>query len=93
MPPFPVPPFPIPFPTHLRFRPAFPRPAPILPPILANTLIVPFVLYYGYGMNLPIPFMMLTVGIGEIASCGVLGMIILLALERYENVIFRNAAA
>ena len=64
-----------------------------LPPILANTLIVPFVLYYGYGMNLPIPFMMLTVGIGEIASCGVLGMIILLALERYENVIFRNAAA
>ena len=35
-----------------------------LPPIIANTLIVPFVLYYGYGVNLPIPFMMLTVGIG-----------------------------
>ncbi len=36
MPPFPVPPFPIPFPTHLRFRPAFPRPAPVLPPISAQ---------------------------------------------------------
>ena len=29
--------------------------API-PPILANTLIVPFVLRYGYGEPLPIPF-------------------------------------
>lgn len=64
-----------------------------LPPILANTLIVPFVLFYGYGMNLPIPFMMFTVGIGEVVSCGILGMIVLLALERYEHVIFRSAAA
>ena len=61
-----------------------------LPPITANALIVPFVLYYGYGVNLPIPLMMLTVGIGEIVSCGVIGMILLLALDRYKGIIFRT---
>ena len=47
-----------------------------LPPILANTIIVPFVLKYGYMDPLPIPFMMLTVGIGEVISCGVIGLIV-----------------
>ena len=55
-----------------------------LPPIIANILVVPFVLFYGYGVNLPIPFLMLTVGIGEVLSCGVIGTILLLALERYD---------
>lgn len=64
-----------------------------LPPIIANILIVPFVLFYGYGINLPIPFMMLTVGVGEIVSCGILGMVVLLALDKYKNLIFKNAAA
>ncbi len=59
-----------------------------LPPILANTIIVPFVLRFGYTVMLPIPFMMLTVGIGEILSCGVLGMILYAALRRYKNIIF-----
>lgn len=59
-----------------------------LPPIAANTIIVPFVLYYGYGVNLPIPLMMLTVGIGEILSCGVLGMILLTGLSRYQKHFF-----
>lgn len=51
-----------------------------LPPIAANTVIVPFVLRFGYGVALPIPLMMLTVGIGELASCGVLGMVLYLSL-------------
>ena len=55
-----------------------------LSPILANTMIVPFVLRYGYGVALPIPFMMLTVGIGEILSCGVLGLVLYYALRRYS---------
>lgn len=59
-----------------------------LPPIIANVVIVPFVLYYGYGINLPIPFMMLTVGTGEIISCGVIGMILLTALNKYRDTIF-----
>lgn len=66
--------------------------APV-PPILANTIIVPFVLYYGYGINLPIPLMMLTVGIGEILSCGILGMIVFTVLSRYRNTIFSNRNA
>ena len=61
-----------------------------LPPTLANTIIVPFILYYAYGINLPIPFMMLTVGIGEIISCGVLGMIVYAALEKYRYRIFKD---
>ena len=61
-----------------------------LPPMIANTLIVPFILYYAYGINLPIPFMMMTVGIGEIISCGVLGMIVYASLEKYRYRIFRD---
>ena len=66
--------------------------APV-PPIAANTVIVPFVLYYGYGVNLPIPLMMLTVGVGEIISCGVFGMILLTALSKYKNSIFGRQMA
>ena len=61
--------------------------APV-PPIVANMIIVPFVLYYGYGVNLPIPLMMLTVGAGEVISCGVFGMIILTALSKTGTAIF-----
>ena len=64
-----------------------------VPPIAANTIIVPFVLRYGYSIVLPIPFMMLTVGIGEVLSCGVLGMIVYFALARYKGVIFTKASA
>ena len=62
-----------------------------LPPILSNTLIVPLVLRYAYGINLPIPFLMMTIGIGEVISCGVLGMIVYAALEKYKYRIFRNS--
>lgn len=61
-----------------------------LPPILSNIAIIPFVLYYAYGVNLPIPFMMLTVGIGEVISCGVLGMILYTPLQKHRNRIFKT---
>ncbi|MCI9216432.1 QueT transporter family protein [Lachnospiraceae bacterium 42-17] len=54
------------------------------PPILANTVIVPFVLRFGYGVPLPIPFMMITVGVGEVLSCGVLGLVLYFALRKYK---------
>ena len=60
-----------------------------LPPILSNTIIIPFVLTYAYGIPGGIPFFMLTVGAGEVLSCGVLGMILLFALQRYRNIIFK----
>ena len=62
-----------------------------LPPIISNSLIVPFVLRYAYGVNLPIPFMMLTVGIGEIIGCGVLGIVLHTALSKYKNLLFKPA--
>lgn len=59
-----------------------------LPPIVTNTVIVPFVLKYAYGSEGMLPVFMLTVGIGEIIVCGVLGMILLFALNKYRNIIF-----
>lgn len=64
-----------------------------LPPIIANTVIVPFVLHYGYGINLPIPLMMLTVGAGEVISCGVIGMVLLNALSKYGKALFNYEKA
>ncbi|MBQ8804338.1 MAG: QueT transporter family protein [Tyzzerella sp.] len=61
-----------------------------LPPIIANIIIVPFVLHYAYGIALPIPFLMFTVGAGEIISCGILGMIVLSALRKYQYKIFKT---
>ena len=61
--------------------------API-PPITANMIIVPFVLYYGYGVNLPIPLMMLTVGAGEVISAGIIGLILLNVLNTNREKIF-----
>ncbi|MCI8428808.1 MAG: QueT transporter family protein [Lachnospiraceae bacterium] len=58
----------------------------LLPPIIANTLIVPFVLRYGYGVPLPFPFLMLTVGIGEVIAVGVLGTVLLNVLVRYRHI-------
>lgn len=64
-----------------------------LPPIIANAIVVPWVLRIGYGLATPIPLMMVTVGIGEIISCGILGIILLQALNKYKNVIFRQKVA
>ncbi len=62
----------------------------VLPPIVMNLLIVPFVLRYGYGVPLPIPLMMLTVGLGEVISCGVLGYVLMFALDKVKHVIFKD---
>lgn len=61
-----------------------------LPTVAANTLIVPFILAYAYHAEGGIPYLMLTVGIGEILSAYVLGMVLLLALRRYGKRIFRS---
>ena len=59
-----------------------------LPPILSNTIIVPWVLRYAYGSTDLIPYAMLTVGSGEILAIGVLGNLLLLALERNHRAVF-----
>jgi len=59
--------------------------API-PPIVSNTIIVPLILAYVYQFEGSIPYFMLTVGIGEIISCGILGIILLKALEKRKGI-------
>ncbi len=61
--------------------------API-PPILANTIIVPFVLKYAYGSEGIFAMFFVTVGAGEIIVCGILGMLLLLALNKYRHILF-----
>ena len=63
--------------------------API-PPIVANMIVVPLVLLYAYGIR-PLWLSFLTVTIGEVISCGVLGMLLLFALEKYKGHLFGNA--
>ena len=59
-----------------------------LPPILANTLIIPFVLAYAYGFEGGVFYFMLTVGIGEIISIYLLGLILHSALKKHQNTLF-----
>ena len=51
-------------------------------PIAANALIVPKVLQVVYGAEGTYWYFMLTVGIGEILSCGVLGIILYRVLRK-----------
>ncbi len=62
--------------------------API-PPILSNTLIIPFVLKYAYGLE-PLWLFFLTVFAGEFISCGILGMPLLFLIKKYARHIFQN---
>ena len=58
--------------------------APVAP-ILSNTIVVPFVLKYVYGMSGGLPYFFMTVFAGEVLSCGVLGMILLFSLEKHKK--------
>ena len=64
-----------------------------LPPILANTVIIPWVLRYAYGSTDLIPFAMVTVGVGEILAIGVLGNMLLFTLDRYKGLLFKKSLA
>lgn len=53
-----------------------------VPPIVANTLIVPLVLRYAYGVMDAYPYLLVTVGIGEILSAGVFGGVLYRVLRK-----------
>ena len=61
-----------------------------IPPIVSNMLIIPWVLKFAYSATDAVPFMMLTVGIGEILAIYGLGMILLIALEKTKVKIFKK---
>ena len=54
----------------------------LFPPILSNALILPFVLKFAYNFEGSFLYFVLTIGLGEIISCGILGWILIEALRR-----------
>lgn len=59
------------------------------PPIISNMLVIPFVLHYAYGVPLPIPLLMVAIGIGETISCGALGLLLYKILFPHRKNIFK----
>ncbi len=59
-----------------------------IPTIAANTIIVPLVLRFAYGVNLPLIALMATVFVGEILGCYVLGEILATALLPIRRKVF-----
>ena len=55
--------------------------APLFP-IISNMAIIPFVLKYIYTFEGSLLYFVITVGIGEILSCGVLGIILWNGIEK-----------
>lgn len=78
--------------TYLLRRRRFAAP---IPPIVSNTLIVPFVVYYCYGLDVTLAdyptwlALLITAGcvfIGEVVCCGILGSLLQTALLKRRNV-------
>ena len=61
-----------------------------IPAILANTVIIPFVLKYGYGENMPLLLIMLYVLLGEIGGCYILGEILATVLMPHKSRLFKE---
>ena len=59
-----------------------------IPPVVANALIVPFVLVYAYHIEGSLPFFMLTVGAGEVIACMILGQVLISALLPIRRKVF-----
>ena len=64
-----------------------------VPPVVLNAIVIPWVLKFGYGEPLPIPFLMVTVGLGEILTASIMGTVLLCVLARYKGVIFKNTTS
>ena len=57
-----------------------------IPEILANTIIVPLVLKYGYGVDLPLLLSALYIAVGEILGCGVMGELLATVLLKRKSI-------
>ena len=59
-----------------------------VPAIVANTIIVPLVLRFGYGVNLPFILLVLSIAAGEFLSCFVLGELLAKVLSPIRGMLF-----
>lgn len=58
-----------------------------IPTIVSNSVIIPFVLILsGFGGWEMYPFFALTVGVGEVISCGIFGTILVLYFEKHREI-------
>ena len=64
-----------------------------VPPVVLNAIVIPWVLKFGYGEPLPIPFLMVTVGLGEILTASIMGTVLQCVQARYKGVIFKNTTS
>lgn len=69
------------FTRKLKHRPVL----AVIPPILSNTIIIPFILSYVYKFEGSLPYFAVTVGIGEVISCGILGGFLYSVLKKYKK--------
>lgn len=60
----------------------------VIPPIVVNTAVIPFILSYVYGFEGSLPFFFLTVFAGEFISAGILGRLLYSILKKYRKEIF-----
>ncbi len=61
-----------------------------IPPIVVNAIVIPFVLKYAYFEADPILWLILSVGAGQVMAAGVLGLVLLFALDKVKHIIFKN---
>ena len=59
-----------------------------LPAVLSNTLIIPLVLRYGYGFDVPLGLLFLYIAVGEVLGCYVLGELLATVLLPVRREIF-----
>ena len=57
-----------------------------IPPVVSNAVIVPIVLMKVYGVPDAWWFLVLTIGAGEVLSCGVLGLLLYKALKNVPQI-------
>ena len=60
-----------------------------IPAVVSNTIIVPLVLRYGYGVNLPLALLAAYIAAGEIVGCCLLGQLLGTLLLKHRGEIFR----
>ncbi len=72
-----------------------------IPTVLVNALIIPFVLYYGYGITsmgsatstaAVLGLMAFSVGAGEVISCYVFGPIVVSVMNRVDKILHLSEA-
>lgn len=61
-----------------------------VPTVLSNALILPLVFKYFYQLEETVPFLMVTIGLGEFISCYLLGLVLIFALYKHKTKIFRT---